>query len=484
MDTLRYYLGYLPARTQPTKVETDEIYPLHFNDDTKTLRELTLSWTARIDDVLDADHLHRSLARLLEMGDWRKLGGLLRLRASLPDGMLEIHVPNEFTPERPAVRYTREVFDVSINEHPLARRLPKSTRTASIQPGPFNFHPFSARKDAPSTLQDLLFSDEPQMSLHITSFTDATLVAILWPHTMTGALGLKDLVVAWCKVLAGLESEVPCLAGASRDVLDGVDTDNDETQEPLLLEPKELKGFKLLGFGLRFMWDIFWNPKVESCMLCLPCTFIEKLRQRAAADLKTAGYSSDLPFLSDGDILTAWMALFIVRARGGHRPATILSAVDVRDRLRAQWVPGAAYVQNLALSSATLMSAVDLAQASLRKLAHTIRQDLVRQGTDLQLRAMIRRLRAGGRPGETPVYGDPGSLLVVSTNWAKAKFFENTDFEPAVIKSGSKDEAVLPGKAACMHMQTMTESPWARNVFNILGKDVQGTHWVTTTLFS
>ncbi|KAJ3534550.1 hypothetical protein NM208_g7491 [Fusarium decemcellulare] len=159
MDTVRYFLGYPPARTQPVKVETDDIYPLHFNDDTKTLRELTLSWTARIDDVLDADQLHHALARLLDMGDWRKLGGRLRLRS---DGMLEIHVPKEFTPERPAVRYTREVFGVVINEHPLARRLPKSTRTASIQPGPFDFRPFSAREDAPSTLQDLLFSDEPK----------------------------------------------------------------------------------------------------------------------------------------------------------------------------------------------------------------------------------------------------------------------------------------------------------------------------------
>ncbi|KAJ3541541.1 hypothetical protein NM208_g4564 [Fusarium decemcellulare] len=402
MDTVRYFLGYPPARTQPVKVETDDIYPLHFNDDTKTLRELTLSWTARIDDVLDADQLHHALARLLDMGDWRKLGGRLRLRS---DGMLEIHVPKEFTPERPA----------------RSGGCPLNPARSAIQ-------------------------RRAEMSLHITSFTDATLVAILWPHTMTGALGLKDLVVAWCKVLAGRESEVPCLAGASRDVLDGVGTDNDGTQEPLLLESKELKGFKLLGFGLRFMWDVFWRPKVESCMLCLPSAFIEKLRQRASADLKTAGHGGDLPFLSDGDILTAWMALFVVRARGGHRQATILSAVDVRDRLRAQWVPGAAYVQNLALSSVTLMSTVDLAQASLGKLAHTIRQDLL--GADL---------------GEAPVYGEPGSLLVVSTNWAKAKFFENTDFGPAVIKSGSKDKAVLPGKVAY--------------------KDVQGTYWVTATLF-
>lgn len=80
MESFRSYLGYGPVRTQPGRVETDEVYPLHFNDDTKALRGLTLSWTVRVDDVLDADQLHRALGRLLEIGDWRKLGGRLRMR--------------------------------------------------------------------------------------------------------------------------------------------------------------------------------------------------------------------------------------------------------------------------------------------------------------------------------------------------------------------------------------------------------------------
>jgi hypothetical protein len=33
----------------------------------------------RFNDVLDADKLHASLSRLLEIGDWKKVGGRLKL---------------------------------------------------------------------------------------------------------------------------------------------------------------------------------------------------------------------------------------------------------------------------------------------------------------------------------------------------------------------------------------------------------------------
>jgi hypothetical protein len=63
----------------PQKVETDDVYPLHMLDNTEPLRGTVVTWTLRFDDVLDADKLHDSLSRLLDMGDWRKLGGRLRL---------------------------------------------------------------------------------------------------------------------------------------------------------------------------------------------------------------------------------------------------------------------------------------------------------------------------------------------------------------------------------------------------------------------
>lgn len=82
MDALRRLVGASPARSPPAPVETDDVYPVHMLDDTKTLRDIVVTWTLRFNDVLDAEKLHASLAKLLEIGDWRKVGGRLRLNVN------------------------------------------------------------------------------------------------------------------------------------------------------------------------------------------------------------------------------------------------------------------------------------------------------------------------------------------------------------------------------------------------------------------
>jgi len=57
----------------------DDVYPVHTLDDTKTMRSILIAWTLCFNDVLVADKLRSSLATLLDTGDWRKLGGRLRL---------------------------------------------------------------------------------------------------------------------------------------------------------------------------------------------------------------------------------------------------------------------------------------------------------------------------------------------------------------------------------------------------------------------
>lgn len=78
-DSIRSVLGAtrrLPLQNPPPN---DEVFPVHYFDDTEINRHMVMCCTMRFDDVLDADYLHRTLARLLEIGDWRKLGGRVRL---------------------------------------------------------------------------------------------------------------------------------------------------------------------------------------------------------------------------------------------------------------------------------------------------------------------------------------------------------------------------------------------------------------------
>lgn len=84
MDTLRRAFGIAPGQNVPADVNSDDIYPLHMLDDTKTLRGIVVAWMLRFNDVLDHEKLHTSLANLLDNGDWRKLGGRLRKNVSFP----------------------------------------------------------------------------------------------------------------------------------------------------------------------------------------------------------------------------------------------------------------------------------------------------------------------------------------------------------------------------------------------------------------
>lgn len=70
------------SKTLPAFVESDDVYPVHMLDKSKTLRGIVVAWTLHFNDVLDADKLYTALSKLLEIGDWRKVGGRLRLKVS------------------------------------------------------------------------------------------------------------------------------------------------------------------------------------------------------------------------------------------------------------------------------------------------------------------------------------------------------------------------------------------------------------------
>ena len=98
----------------------DTVYPLHEFDDSPVNRVL-IYWTVRVDAVLDAEKLKSSLHQLLSIGSWKKLGGSLRPNQH---GSFDIHVPPEWSEERPPFRYSTESFQVSAAEHPIASQLP------------------------------------------------------------------------------------------------------------------------------------------------------------------------------------------------------------------------------------------------------------------------------------------------------------------------------------------------------------------------
>jgi hypothetical protein len=63
---------------RPATVPTDTIIPMYYFDDNSINRSVLLYITLRFDNVLDPERLRHSLERLMELGDWRKLGARIR----------------------------------------------------------------------------------------------------------------------------------------------------------------------------------------------------------------------------------------------------------------------------------------------------------------------------------------------------------------------------------------------------------------------
>lgn len=82
----------LPSETADTALHGSDsgadVYPVHLLDNATANHSLA-SFVMRFNDVLNPKTLSDSLSKLLEMGDWRKLGGRLRLRVRKQNAYLD-----------------------------------------------------------------------------------------------------------------------------------------------------------------------------------------------------------------------------------------------------------------------------------------------------------------------------------------------------------------------------------------------------------
>lgn len=67
------------ARKPPAAIATDTVIPIHLFDDNSINRSVLLYITLRFDQVLNPGQLRNGLERLMELGDWRKLGARVRM---------------------------------------------------------------------------------------------------------------------------------------------------------------------------------------------------------------------------------------------------------------------------------------------------------------------------------------------------------------------------------------------------------------------
>ncbi|EUC43576.1 hypothetical protein COCMIDRAFT_38513 [Bipolaris oryzae ATCC 44560] len=267
-----------------------------------------MTWSICFYDVLDADKLHESLRGLIEMENWRKLGGRLRLNAA---GRVDVHIPQQFTSDRPAVHLTKAC--------PYILDIPQNHCAELAGP------------DAPKGFCYFHSTDRPALTLHIITFSDCTFVTLTLLHCLTDGMGMRELVVNWSRVLQGDTGTVSPMADPADDPAYRLSSmPESQQEEPYFLEYKMLRGFSTVLFMCRFIADILFGPCNRQRTVVLPAVFVTRLREEAYEDNSSLN-------LSDSEIITTWLIRLVCShmSLSSRRPLAIGSAVDPRGRYQS-----------------------------------------------------------------------------------------------------------------------------------------------------
>jgi hypothetical protein len=394
-----------------------------------------------------------------------------------------VHIPTPFTPERPSLYFTKEHFDVAMSEHPEASKLPAAGDKPAIFPAASEYASLGFGPGAPRNIDDYLYSDAPQFSLHVVTFEDGTLVSINFNHVTTDAGGLRAVLDAWQLHLAG-RPEAKAEFMSIRDGMAGLY--EGPPPQPNVIADMKLSGWRMAVWGLRFVWDNWWTSH-ERRTLCIPKTIMDKLLQNARNDLaRVTPNGQEVPFVTEGDVLLALSLRLAAHDLGtsSTRSITQMMAVDPRGRVKSAFKEGGAYVQNSPAAVFASCSAPDAREKSLGELALHIRKAIVAQTTEAQLLTMAAEgYDVVKKTGNILVFSGTDGLFTVSSSWSRAKLLESVDFSPAIVKPSAKVQSEgstwKPGHPVFYHSRDVEKSSaFSTKLTIIMGRDHGGNMWV------
>lgn len=396
---------------------------------------------------------------------------------------MEYHIPAQYDEKRPAFVFTTTEYATSIDDHPIGSRMPKTGQQQEFRvPSSAEFGPLVRSVDSPRTLADWIYSDRPQLHIDVVRFQDATLVTQTYLHTLMDTVGRSALLKAWCAVLDGREGDVPPFRGFELDPLSslGQETPISQYRHCTLL----VSGLSLIIFGLRYVFELLWFSKEQEHAIRLPGRAVARMRDTARRELAKERNVSDLPFLSEGDVLASWWMKTIVTALQPtlNRPIMLMTVFNVVS-LFPEWpLDGAAYIGNAFFPCYTILPTYRVLEEPMGVVARETRQALVEHRAREQVQALAAIQRASFRM-TTPLLGRSDLLFLAYSNLHKARFFE-LDFSTAVVAPGVplNDRSSGLGRPSYINIIEHSALYPTRNVLRVIGKDSAGDWWVTSSV--
>jgi hypothetical protein len=352
--------------------------------------------------------------------------------------------------------------------------MPRATQRPSVLADPCDFLDLARSEDGPKELNDYIYTDEPQLALHIVSFRDATLVSLSLPHTLTDGTGGGHIYHAWSLSLQGRGDEIPAFHSFDRDPLATFGAD---ASEPYIYADRLVTGWRSLLFTLRQLYDSM-RYRSEARVLCMPAAVLADLRKTAIEEVK-AETKNEKAFVSDNDVLTAWFARLAMSdiPQNSNKTIRIMNAFRLLTVLTKDHLPAAkAFISNAATEMYAFLPARELFTKPLSYTAHAVRRSMMEGGTREQVEALAAIKRANGG---WPIFGDATMEMISFSNWTKGKFFE-TDFSAAIVKEGlpRAKRANKPGIPSYIQFHAWSTAFQLRNIIPIIGKDAAGNYWL------
>ncbi|KAJ5270573.1 hypothetical protein N7497_008657 [Penicillium chrysogenum] len=457
-----------------------QVIPLHSKDDTWMNRGIALEFTLCFDHVLDPEHLRWSLHRLMEIGDWKKLGARLRLNST---GKLEYHIPEKYNVKCPGFTFSTAMHDSSLDDLSYSK-LPRATKSPTVFPfTTADLDNLLFTPDSPKRLEDWICADRPQLDIRLVTFQDATLLKLAWLHTFMDASGRASLLNAWTAVLRGCEDEVPAFCGFLQDPL--ADLDAQPLMEWFVRSRWMLMILQWIGpllLVIRWMWEMIPYPKHEFRMVCIPGSVVTQMRESAMQELSVGDDGTGkTPFVSESDVLVAWWAQCIIRSirPSLQTPITILNIFNIRPVFPKHFPGGTAYIGNAWLTAHTILSSAQMLERPVSYLASKLRHSLLEQRSKDYIMAYAAAQKKGMDKAGGTLASAMGlsNMLIHCSNWHQARFF-NVDFSSAVV--GPVDEkARSVGKPSLIVPNTTYRWPMLINTGSVIGKDADGNWWLT-----
>lgn len=216
-------------------------------------------------------------------------------------------------------------------------------------------------------------------------------------------------------------------------------------------------------------------------MVGFPKAWVEKLQQQAIDERRANGSLEHDAFLSHEDVILAFWAKTTLSAQHlqPSQPVYIGNTMNLRASKEVPVPEKAAYIGNAATASVTLLTAAGIESLSVSELASRIREDLNRQRTPEQVKALVAwHLQCYSKGARFPVAGHWNQLLFSWSNWSRAKFFD-LDFSSAVVKTGLPDSErrTEVGKPSLILPGGHTDRISLRSSGPLIGQDANGDWW-------